>query len=199
MSLQELNVAKADAALCLQDLKSTPPDKFDVHGFLRDNLIPLLQSFMHASIEEHEEHAGAIMELIETHEDVIHPELAAIIIGTLESGKLICQILADNDVKLEDELANRRLQEGITAFKRHAVIAIERVAEATTILDEDLDDEEENDDVQSEPPESQEATTAPITETKTEAVAGESQDTSDPDPAFDDPDDADAALAEAGE
>ena len=121
MSLQELNTAKADAVLYLEESRLRKPgSSFDALTELRDNVVPLIKAFMDASIEEHEEHAGAIMELIETHDDIIHPELAAIIIGTLEAGKMICQILSDNKVTLDDDLANRRLQEGIKAFEQHA-------------------------------------------------------------------------------
>ncbi len=142
MSLDDMQTAKADLHLYLEDLKTREVD--DVKKELELNIIPLLQSLVDANISDSEEQWGTLQEVIETMEDVIHPELAGQIIGALELGGTICQLLKASNVILEDELANKRLQDAILTYQRAAILAIGRVAEVT-IEPGELDEEGDED------------------------------------------------------
>lgn len=169
MSLEELNVQRADLRNWAADLKRGQ-GPLDLRQVLVDFVIPFMEGIASATYSELEEQAGAIIELIDTHDDIIHPELGAKIAGTISLGQLICQILEENEVVLENELANKRLQDAVKTYKRNAVMTLERVAEATTLPDEDDDEEDDEDLVEDEPSEDVEEE-ADTDESEAEATA----------------------------
>jgi hypothetical protein len=169
MSLEDMQTAMADLKIYLDDLKDREVNNLKAE--LQLNIVPLLQGFMTSTIIDSEEQWGTIQELIETTEDVIHPELAGLIIGTLEIGGGICQILKSTDVKIENDLIKKKLDKLMLEYQRSAVLAIQRVAEVTI----DTDDEE-TDDGTNDPDPGQEVSTQEASEAEVQPIGQEAGD-----------------------
>lgn len=151
MSLQDLQTLKADCAVRAEvvgKMASMSPDA--VKRELVKNLYPLLEQIVGAVIEELDEQGAAIEELIDQSDNVLHPEFTAQILGVFQLGKMLCdeleKMLAD-----ADDLAQKRLGDLITAYRRGAeqvsqactavTIEIEELAEDTDAPDGHGDDE----------------------------------------------------------
>jgi hypothetical protein len=108
---------------------------------LAENVWPwldgLIDSLREEVLEEVADLGEAIDEIIEREDSALHPELAAMILGVFEAGKLICleteKLLATSD----DEVGKKRVGEMLMAYRQGVAIVSERVAEVT------LDEEEE--------------------------------------------------------
>jgi hypothetical protein len=105
-----------------------------------DNVWPFLEELVRCVqedvVEEVRDLGEAIDEIIEREHSMLHPELAAMIIGVFEAGKLVCVELEKAIADSEDELAKKRITELMHAYLQGAEIVSERVAEVTLEEDE---------------------------------------------------------------
>ena len=130
MALDEL---KADAKLAREKLaKNDGVDPRQLQAELVNNIWPWMEALVDAIrddvIEPMADLGEAIDELIENEESLLHPELAAMILGVFESGKLIA---AEYNKLLEeaDELTQKRGRALVHAYLQGATVVAERVAE----------------------------------------------------------------------
>lgn len=122
---------------------------------LAENIWPFLHELFGAIDEELAEPIAdlgeAIDEMIEREESSIHADLAAMIIGVFEHGKLMANEL-EKLLPAADEVTRKRLGEMIHAYRQGATIVTERVVEVTIEIDDEGGDGSSDESGDEQPP-----------------------------------------------
>lgn len=148
-SFPKLERCLADIKIWQKDVRSTPDDKLDpeVKNQLVNNVAPFFSSLVQAVSEELGEQAAILADqadgldmLINQEGDMLQPEMANNLTNTLVLGMSIVAIMKSEKIQLNDDLKNKKLQDGMKLFEQNATILLDQI-EAVT-----LEDEEENDD-----------------------------------------------------
>jgi hypothetical protein len=169
---------RADARVLAERLQALPESEaINVKQILCDDVLPLfdglvesIQEGIEADVADLED---AVDELMDASSDVLHPETAAKLIGTLEFGKQIAlELEALLKKQKTDDLSKKRISGLIQMFRQGAEISLGIIQEITIPLDE---------------------ATPPETEDEPDPDEGEEED---PDA---DPDDEDDVAADGGE
>jgi hypothetical protein len=128
-------------------------------GLVNDEILPTMEAFMEATIEEvkairseakemkadFEELEDVAFAHLEGSDDVITPETSAQLIETFELGLMVCGILQEVELKLDNDLANKKLHDTITEYQRNSLALVKLVLESTVEDDEDEDGEVDDD------------------------------------------------------
>lgn len=119
-----------------------------MRGLINDEILPIMEAFMEATIETIGEVRGEFSDLedavFDTASDMITPDTAAALITAFQIGLTICDLLAE--VKIEDELLAKKLGTAMVEYQRNALASVKHVMESTLDPDEEDPDEEEGDD-----------------------------------------------------
>ena len=156
MAFTELETCIANTKIWKKDLAADKPpenveDLFNwmLSQFL-NNLAPLLESQARANMEELgeafeaiEAQGDAIDTLIEQEGDFLQPEMASNLTATLLIGMFIVD--AVDDIVLDDDLKNKKLQDAKKLYRQNTTILLEQI-EAVTVEDDEGDDKDDNDD-----------------------------------------------------
>ena len=153
IEVSRLESLRADAKLHRQRIAKADWSKLGDAGKamkseLADNLWPWVEAYCEAVAEEVvgrvDDLDEAVFELIEREDSAIHPELAMMIIGVFEHGKLVAAEL-EKLLPHADDLQRKRLKDMVHAYRQGAEIVAQRVAEVTLDDDGDGDTDGETD------------------------------------------------------
>jgi hypothetical protein len=152
-SLQE---AHADLVAYSERIAAASPSSLDLHAELSNNILPILAGLFEGIgedvLDELADHEGAIDELMDQSTDVLHPDTAVKIAGTIEFGKAIAIELETLVKKVKvDDLTRKRIKDLISTFREGAAASLDIIQQITIPLDE-LPDDEDEDDVEGEEP-----------------------------------------------
>ena len=122
-----------------------------------DNILALMEAKVDA-IEERaaetdealEDLAGAVDELIDQDEDVLHPETTAKIVGVFEIGKLVAKELESLTSVLSDDTRKKRIAALVKSYRAGVEAVTQIVVDVTLELD---DGDDKDDSVEAEDPE----------------------------------------------
>jgi len=147
-SFPKLERCIADIKIWQKDVRATPDDKLDpaVKNQLVNNVAPFFSSLVTAVSEELGEQAAILADqadgldmLINQEGDMLQPEMAGNLTTTLILGMAVIEILKVENVKLSDDLKNKKLQDAMKHYEQNATIMLDQI-EAVTLEDEEEDD-----------------------------------------------------------
>lgn len=148
--MADLRTLIADCQLNRENLATLPLDE-SVKNELMNNLWPWLEAFAGAVATELDDHGQAINDLIDDSENILQPQMAAMLVGVFETGKILArELLRILEGEEADEIRGKRLRKMIKEYLQAATVASNEVAAVTIDLDElvdgDPEDEGEGDD-----------------------------------------------------
>jgi len=119
-------------------------------GLVNDEILPTMEAFMEAAIEDLSELRRDFDDLedavLDTENDAITPETSAALIGLIELGMTVCDLIVESGIKLENDLLNKKLNDAIAEFQRAAIVNAQHVINMTLDPDEEDDDDSDSDD-----------------------------------------------------
>ena len=122
-----------------------------MRSLINEEILPILEAFMEAVVDESREKTKEFNELedavyatLEGSEDIVTPETSAQLIHAFELGLAVCEII-DQEVKIENDLVNKKLRDAMGEFQRNAIASCAVVLESTVDPDEDDDEDEDED------------------------------------------------------
>jgi hypothetical protein len=149
--MQQLKQLKAELKLLKGRIKTLPLDN-TMMGLFSNELIPIFESYIDATIVEFRDQAerlteqeDVVNELIDNTESSIHEELSMLIMSTFEKGAQLTALLEEALPELANELLAKKLRAQSEQFQIALVMASEAV-EAATIPSNDEDEEEDDED-----------------------------------------------------
>lgn len=148
----------ADSKLWAKELQDTPVDMPAseqltwVKNQLQHNVAAFLAGLAKAVTQELDEtnaelatQGEVITEIIDQEGDFLRPEMANDLITTFLVGLSIVEMLEQDNIKLSDDLKDRKIKEAIKLYKSNTTILLPLIEEVTN-LDEDEEDEGDADD-----------------------------------------------------
>ncbi len=150
-SFSSLDRVLADLTLWKKELRNTPNDQ--IPSQVRDQLLHNVAPFMEQLIQgiggeltemgaEMINQGDAIQNIIDMDEGFLTPEMANDLKATLALGMAVVGILESEEVKLENDLKDKQLQDAMKLYKTQTTILLGQIDEITQ---EDEDDDDNND------------------------------------------------------